>query len=93
MTGLHQEGEYELVLEVFEENDGFLLNLKYNPDLFDEATIERMTDHYVALAAAVVEKPAATLGEYSLLTAAEHDTIGADVECDAGGLSEGAVRS
>ena len=59
VPGLHQEGEYELVLEVFEEADGFLLNLKYNPELFDEATIERMMEHYVALATAVVEKPRA----------------------------------
>jgi len=75
VPGLHQEGEFELVLEVFEENDGFLLNLKYNPELFDEATIVRMMDHYVALATAVVEKPTAALGEVALLDQAERDTV------------------
>ena len=43
--------------------------------LFDEATIDRMLDHYVALAAGVIANPAAALGDYTLLDAAEHDTI------------------
>ena len=72
---LHQEGEYELLLEVFEEEDRFSLNLKYNPELFNEATIERMMRHYVQLMAAVVERPSAALHEYSLLTPAEQDLI------------------
>ena len=85
--GLHQEGEYELVLEVFEEEAGFLLNLKYNPELFDEATIERMLRHYVALATAVVEQPETELGAYRLLDEAEHETIVRQWNATAGGLS------
>ncbi|MCP5007994.1 MAG: hypothetical protein GY941_29280, partial [Planctomycetes bacterium] len=33
---IRQEGEYEIVLEVMERKNGFILNWKYNPELFDE---------------------------------------------------------
>ena len=51
VDGIQQEGEFELELEVFEENDGFRLNFKYDPTLFDEAFIERLTECYKKLAA------------------------------------------
>ncbi|SEO30644.1 non-ribosomal peptide synthetase, partial [Bradyrhizobium sp. OK095] len=75
VPGLNQEGEYELALDVFEGDGGFQLHLKYNPDLFDAATIERMMGHYVSLAEAVVERPSAALGDYALLTEAEQGQL------------------
>jgi len=64
VEGIHQEGEYEFQLEVIGQEDGFILNMKYNPDLFDDATISQMMEHYVNLAKEVVNNPA--LGVESL---------------------------
>jgi len=58
VEGIHQEGEYEFQLEVIGKEDGFILNMKYNPDLFDDATISQMMEHYVNLAKEVVNNPA-----------------------------------
>ncbi|AJQ25409.1 non-ribosomal peptide synthetase [Pelosinus fermentans] len=60
---IHQEGEYEFQLEVFEKEDGFMLHMKYNPDLFDSSTISQMMNQYINLAGEVVSDPALTLGE------------------------------
>ena len=75
---LHQEGEYELVLEVYEQPAGYVLNFKYDPELFALSSIERMSAHYLALLSAVLENPQLALGSYSLLTGAERRTILAD---------------
>ncbi len=52
---IHQEGEYELALEVFEEENGFAMNVKYHPGLYDKAFIERMTENLIALMDKVLE--------------------------------------
>ncbi len=78
---IHQEGEYELVLEVFEQDDDFILNLKFNPDLYDRSTIERMLTHYTTLAQNIVSQPDSPLREYSLLPAEEEQTLLHDWNC------------
>ena len=75
VEGIHQEGEYELVLEVMEQKDGFGLNWKYNPELFDEATIARMMAHYTRLIEAVLKQPNELLDGYSLLSKTEQKTL------------------
>ncbi|PCE21488.1 hypothetical protein BWP39_31350, partial [Paraburkholderia acidicola] len=42
---LYQEGEYELVLEVRRRAQGYGLYLKYDPTLWDEATLARWLGH------------------------------------------------
>ena len=55
VEGLHQEGEYELALEVSSIDSGFLFSLKHNPHLFHETQVAGMTDLYVTLIEYVLE--------------------------------------
>ncbi|MDN0200043.1 amino acid adenylation domain-containing protein [Streptomyces sp. S.PNR 29] len=71
VPGVHQEGEFELTLEVVEEADGCRYSLKYDPDLFDAATVERLGDHFTTLLASAVSAPDTQVGELDLLTEAE----------------------
>jgi len=71
IAGLHQEGEFDLTLEVRQEDRQGHLYFKYNPDLFDEATIERLARHYRQVLAEVVRTPDMALSAIDLLTADE----------------------
>ncbi|MEJ2416752.1 MAG: thioester reductase domain-containing protein, partial [Exilibacterium sp.] len=75
---IHAEGEFDLSLEVIQKDRGALLNLKYNPDLFDAETIDRMMGHYVTLAAAIGAGPPSTLSDYPLLTDPERRCLLSD---------------
>ncbi|MCY8298981.1 condensation domain-containing protein, partial [Bacillus inaquosorum] len=44
---IHQEGEYELVFELWETEEKMELNIKYDTTLFDAASISAMFDHFV----------------------------------------------
>ncbi|MCP5002452.1 MAG: amino acid adenylation domain-containing protein, partial [Planctomycetes bacterium] len=68
---IRQEGEYEIVLEVMERKNGFILNWKYNPELFDESTIKRMLGHYTKLIEDVITEPDMKLDDYSLISEEE----------------------
>ncbi|WP_316234768.1 non-ribosomal peptide synthetase [Bradyrhizobium sp. SZCCHNR1020] len=75
IPGVNQEGEYELVLEVCQRSAGHVLNFKYDPELFEGATVARMADHFVGLLERVLEDPQQPLGAYPLLTRAERQTV------------------
>ncbi len=75
VEGLHQEGEYELALEVVEEDETCRLNLKYNPTLLREATVSRMAGHLMILLESAVVSPQRTLSTSLLLPESERDTL------------------
>lgn len=72
---LHQEGEYELVLEIYEDLRGLRLNFKYDQELFLPATIERMAQHYLRLLDGVLDDPDRALSDYALMAEAERRRI------------------
>ncbi|WP_226001895.1 non-ribosomal peptide synthetase, partial [Paenibacillus sp. BJ-4] len=72
---IHQEGEYELVLELLEQEEELVLNIKYRSNLFEESTIVQMAERYIGLAEALLENPTWALEEYSLLLQEEKDSI------------------
>ncbi|MGY0064532.1 amino acid adenylation domain-containing protein [Streptomyces sp. LZ34] len=66
--GVHQEGEFDLTLDIVEgESDG-AFTLKYDPDLFDEATVRRLSAHYPRLLRSALAEPDRALGRLPLLT-------------------------
>ncbi|MFJ2773105.1 amino acid adenylation domain-containing protein [Streptomyces sp. NPDC087300] len=69
--GVHQEGEFDVTLEVVEEPEGARYCLKYNPDLLDEDTVRRLGDHFGLLLDAALAEPDRGLGLLPLRSAAE----------------------
>ncbi|MGH9933029.1 MAG: condensation domain-containing protein, partial [Pyrinomonadaceae bacterium] len=56
-------------------NEVLSMEWEYNTDLFDAATIERMTRHYIASLKSLVANPEQRLSELSLLSQAEEHQI------------------
>ncbi|MGA0532810.1 amino acid adenylation domain-containing protein [Hansschlegelia sp. KR7-227] len=75
MTELRQEGEYEIELEVTEARDSFALHLKYDPDLFDRASAERLVGHVLTLTERATEAPSQALRATSMLSATEEEQM------------------
>ncbi|WP_276736066.1 non-ribosomal peptide synthetase [Bacillus sp. (in: firmicutes)] len=72
---IHQEGEYELVFELWETEEKMELNIKYDTGLFDAASVSAMFDQFVNVAEQAMLKPSQPLKEYSLLPEAEEQMI------------------
>ncbi|MGW7047357.1 amino acid adenylation domain-containing protein, partial [Streptomyces avermitilis] len=68
VEGVHQEGEFDLTLEVVEQEQGCRYTLKYDPGLFDEDTVARLGAHFTTLLAAAVEAPGTPAADLELLT-------------------------
>ncbi|KWB39651.1 non-ribosomal peptide synthetase [Burkholderia ubonensis] len=67
--------KFDLTLHVQDAGHGLAGSLEYNLDLFDAATIERMAEHFRRLLEAVIADSNRPLGEISLLSDAERDTL------------------
>ena len=52
-----------------------ILQIEYNTDLFDAATVHRMGEHLLALMAGAADRPEARLGDLSLLSGAERHQL------------------
>ncbi|MGH9350215.1 MAG: condensation domain-containing protein, partial [Vicinamibacterales bacterium] len=72
---LHQEGAFELELDVRCDTDACVVTFKYQTALFDADTIEHLAGHYVRLADLVLECPSRPLREHSILTGEERQTV------------------
>lgn len=59
----------------FLDSGAICLNMEYNMELFEPATIQRMGEHFSVLLEAVLVQPERKLGAYSLLTEAERQQI------------------
>jgi amino acid adenylation domain-containing protein len=66
-----QEGQFDLTMDIGEVGDHFAASLRYNADLFEVATIDRMLDHYLLLLRAMVSDPDVPVGAVSLITEEE----------------------
>ncbi|MBO1049497.1 MAG: non-ribosomal peptide synthase/polyketide synthase [Dolichospermum sp. DEX182a] len=67
--------KFDLTLSMSETEQGLVGLWEYNIDLFDGATIERMTAHFQNLLSAIVENPQQAVGELPLLSAAERHQL------------------
>ncbi|AYK07546.1 non-ribosomal peptide synthetase [Brevibacillus laterosporus] len=78
VEGIHQEGEYELVLEVIEPSNpdkNYALNWKYNDELFDEETISCLSSHFLQLLNTFISNPAQPVNAVSVMSTAEADRV------------------
>ena len=62
---------FELVVEFLPRDGGLNLAVEYNTDLFDTATIERLTGHLEMLLTGIVADPRCRVGELPMLTGLE----------------------
>jgi amino acid adenylation domain-containing protein len=70
-----QEGQFDLALQMAEVEDMLPAVIKYNNDLFEAATIERMEGHYRTLLESIVADPSACVVDLPILTPAERSQI------------------
>lgn len=72
---IHQEGEYELTLEVFEREEELQINMKYNPELYKASSIQRMNEGLIKLAEEGIRSPKQCIKDYPMLSAEEEKTV------------------
>lgn len=66
---------FDLVMDMWETGDTLTGVLEYNADLFDEASIQRMADHYVRILDAAAEDAAIRVDEIPLLSSDEEHRL------------------
>ena len=71
----HNEGQFDLDLEIIDHSSFIFATFKYNCDLFDGSTIERIANHFQNLLSAIVDNPQQALGKLSLLREAENHQV------------------
>nr|QEO73559.1 condensation domain-containing protein [uncultured bacterium] len=67
--------DMDITLDFYERNGELAGFVEYSTDLFERATIERLTGHLGVLLAAVTASPATELGRLPLLSAEESDWV------------------
>jgi amino acid adenylation domain-containing protein len=67
--------KFDLSLSILEGVDGLKATWEYDTDLFDNARMSRMVDHFQVLLEGIVANPATRLSELPLLTTAEQQQI------------------
>jgi len=67
--------QFDLTLALRETPDGLEVEVEYNTDLFDAATITRMVGHYQTLLEGLVTNPDASIATLPLLTPAERQQL------------------
>lgn len=72
---VQQEGQVDLTLEMIETGGALFGVLKYNQDLFDACTVQRMAGHFQTLLEGIVANPEQHISTLPLLSAAERHTL------------------
>ncbi|MEN7546957.1 amino acid adenylation domain-containing protein [Rapidithrix thailandica] len=70
---LSQEGQFDLELELMEGIHSVRGKLMFDADLFDKATVEQMSQHFIALLKQISANSGAVINELSILT--DEETI------------------
>ncbi|CAM2011294.1 non-ribosomal peptide synthetase [Acanthopleuribacter pedis] len=71
VEGLHQQGGYDLDMQVYDHRDGFAWDLNYNAARFAEETIVRLLGHLRTMLHAVLDNPEQPIARINLLSEAE----------------------
>jgi amino acid adenylation domain-containing protein len=78
VTPLRQENstaKIDLMLTLRETANGLQGSLQYSTDLFDASTMERMAGHYQCLLESAIADPGRSIGDLTILTAAEQKLL------------------
>nr|WP_283809171.1 non-ribosomal peptide synthetase [Tumebacillus amylolyticus] len=66
---------HDLMVSIDEENGTYTTSFSYNPDLFEESTIQRMLEHYQTLLESVLVNPDLALHEIPMLSDTEQQQV------------------
>ncbi|MBN3924782.1 non-ribosomal peptide synthetase, partial [Nostoc sp. NMS4] len=69
------EGQFDLNLTIAEASSSLAGIFKYNTDLFDVSTIERMLGHFVTLLSGIVANPQQKISQLPMLTVVEQHQL------------------
>lgn len=69
--------QFDLTIHLVESDQGLIGKLEYNTDLFDEATIVRLVEHFQTLLASMIAHPDRPISQLPLLLAPEQQQIAA----------------
>jgi amino acid adenylation domain-containing protein len=75
-----QEGQFDLTLQIVDGAGALEGHFKYNAELFDRSTIERMSTHFHMLLRGVVDAPAGAIGRLPLLAPRERAALLGDAQ-------------
>ncbi len=75
VTGESEIAKLDLALELMESGDGLTGVWQYSTDLFDAATIERMSGHFQTLLEAITSEPEQAVAELEILSDAEREQL------------------
>jgi natural product biosynthesis luciferase-like monooxygenase protein/amino acid adenylation domain-containing protein/non-ribosomal peptide synthase protein (TIGR01720 family) len=67
--------KFDLTLQINENDEELNASLEYNTDLFDEATIERLLEHYENLLANIVADPDEIITKLPLMSSPERERL------------------
>ncbi|WP_268944794.1 non-ribosomal peptide synthetase [Pseudomonas sp. KNUC1026] len=67
--------QFDLALDTSERSDGVLATFSYASDLFDEARIEHLAEHWVNLLRSIASSASGCVGSLSMLSAAERQRV------------------
>jgi len=67
--------KFDLTLTMMETPDGLAGQMQYNSDLFDQATIERMTEHFATLLQSIVGNPDQSISKLPMLSQQERNQL------------------
>ena len=70
-----EEGQFDLALEMIDNNNSLTGLLKFSTDLYEEATVARMASHFEVLLQGIVSNPNQRLSELPLLTSDERHQL------------------
>ncbi|MGZ4164197.1 MAG: non-ribosomal peptide synthetase, partial [Tumebacillaceae bacterium] len=73
----NKTSKFDLTLGLIEKPNGLMGEWEYNTDLFSEATIARMMEHYVVLLEEVVQNPDRPIAQLPMLTSEERTQLAA----------------
>lgn len=71
----YQLSKFDLTFNFIEGKNQLSLNLEYNTDLYESATIEAMSHHLVMLMQAVVDSPEDRIGDLDMLSTKEKEEL------------------
>ncbi|MET1256787.1 amino acid adenylation domain-containing protein [Aliikangiella maris] len=75
VDNVHQEGEFDFGLEIFEQSHGLDLHFKYNAARYQLTTVQRLFEHLCTLLHSVKSNPDVRMKELSLLSNKEQQLL------------------